>query len=49
MLGVVPYLVFDFILYLVTVYIRNFPLHVTYEHDTAQNTLCITRSKYVSK
>ena len=45
-LGVIRDLVLDFILYFVTAYIiymRKYPIHVTWTQGKTQNTLCITR------
>ena len=42
MSGVIRNLILDFILYFVTAYIRNYPIHVTSARGTAQNALYIT-------
>ena len=46
-LGVIRNLVLNIIIYFVTAYMRNYPIHVTSAQGTIQNTLLITRgSKY---
>ena len=46
-LGVIRNLVLNIIIYFVTAYMRNYPIHVTSAQGTIQNALLITRgSKY---
>ena len=42
MLGMIRNLVLEFILYIITAYMRKYPVHVTSAEGQTQNTLYIT-------
>ena len=49
MLIVIRNLVFDFIFYFVTAFIKKYPIHLTSAEGTTQNTLYITCKKHPAK